>query len=108
MFLVILTVDAVVATGDIGFARLAVFFAIVSLPWLVLAGVQAFVRHPWPTLVSAAPWLAVTLYMLIATEGRAVLQVGLWFVPLGFALAGWSSVRQAVKPLPAMVPDAAG
>lgn len=103
MILVILVLDAVGSPEDVGPAAVAVISAIVSLPWLILAGVQAVVRRPWPTLASFVPWLAVSMYVLIITGG-AMLQFGLWLVPLGFAAAGWLGLRQAARPQPALVP----
>lgn len=103
--LVVVTLDALGSSDGAGPAAVALVTGVVSLPWLVLAGVQAVVRRPWPTIVSLAPWLALLVFVLISTDGRAVLQLGLWLVPLGFALAGWLSLRQAGKPQPALVAD---
>lgn len=65
---------------------------VVSLPWLVLAGVQAGVRSGWPTLVSVPFWLVVEVML---TRGNAGFEGALWLIPLGATFFGWMNLRQA-------------
>lgn len=74
-----------------------------SAPWLVLAAVQANVRSGWPTVLSVVPWLAVELFLLLS---RGFMQAGIWLIPLGVAVWGWVSTRQAARGEPSFISEA--
>ncbi|MDP1826579.1 MAG: hypothetical protein Q8L48_25135 [Archangium sp.] len=83
-------------------APVAVLIALAagSAPWLVLAAVQANVRSGWPTVLSVVPWLAVELFLLLS---RGFMQAGIWLIPLGVAVWGWVSTRQAARGEPSFI-----
>lgn len=66
--------------------------AVGSVPWLLLAALQANARSGWPLLVGLVPWFVVEGLLV---SNSAFLQAGLWIVPLGVAFYGWISTRQA-------------
>jgi hypothetical protein len=65
---------------------------VVSLPWLVLAGVQFGVRGSWPILISVPFWLVVEV---VLTRGNSGFEGALWLVPLFAAFFGLVNIRRA-------------
>jgi hypothetical protein len=67
---------------------------LMSLPWLVLAGVQSRAQGGWPILISVPFWLLIEVAF---TRGNSGFEGALWLLPLGAAFFGWVNIRQAAK-----------
>lgn len=94
MLLVMGVLEAAFAKETPSLLTVLVSIGVVSLPWLVLAGVQAGVRSAWPTLTSVPFWLIVEV---VLARGNSGLESALWVVPIGAAFYGWVNIRQAGK-----------
>lgn len=86
--------EAAFAKETPSFLTVLISVGVVSLPWLVLAGVQAGVRGGWPTLISVPFWLIVEV---VLTRGNSSFEGALWLVPLFAAFFGLVNIRRAAK-----------
>jgi hypothetical protein len=98
MLALLIFFQAAMRTNEVSPLSVLIMVALPSAPFMILSGVQAFVRGGWPTVLSVVPWLGVEVSMGVASQGRAVLQLTLWLIPLGATVIGWMGMRQARRP----------
>lgn len=105
MLAIILSLDAFADAQAPSALTIVVLIVGLSIPWVVLAGLQAFFHRVWPSALSLGPWLLLGGTMLVLTDGGAILQFGMWLIPLGLALAGWYGINQARRAQPALISE---
>lgn len=94
LLLVLGALEAAFAKDTPSLLTVLVSVGVVSVPWLVLAGVQFGVRGGWPILISVPFWLVVEV---VLTRGNSGFEGAVWLLPIAAAFFGWVNIRQASK-----------